>query len=428
MLNAGASIIDIGGESTRPGSKVVEEKEEWKRIENTIKSLKKNFSNIILSLDTRKSYVMQKGIEAGINIINDLYESLYHLQHRGQDSFGFSFLSEEKIKVIKEKCLLSTLSNLNTKASIITLMYHRFEENKYPSTNIKMNAFKDQINIIKNNNFSFYNPKDFKLNFKKPKIDKKILITIDDAFSSFYNNAWPYLKEHKIPFILFVSTEPVGKHGYMSWEQIKEIENEDFVYIGNHSHSHEYLINYEFENFKNDIDKSIKIFNEKLGYNPIFFSYPFGEYSLEQKKYIKKNFKFAFGQHSGVIDINKDPYELPRFPINEKYGDLERFKFLINLLPLQYKKITPEDKYIIPNDNPPKMIVEFFKNQKNLENINCFSNEGDKWDKTNLKIKNNILQIEFREKFLFRRGRINCSLNDNGNWRWFGVQFSIKDN
>ena len=74
----------------------------------------------------------------------------------------------------------------------------------------------------------------------------------------------------------------------MSWEQIKEIENEDFVYIGNHSHSHEYLINYEFKNFKNDIDKSIKIFNEKLGYNPIFFSYPFGEYSLEQKKYIKK--------------------------------------------------------------------------------------------------------------------------------------------
>ena len=35
---------------------------------------------------------------SGTNIINDLYESLYHLQHRGQDSFGFSFLSEEKIK------------------------------------------------------------------------------------------------------------------------------------------------------------------------------------------------------------------------------------------------------------------------------------------------------------------------------------------
>ena len=44
----------------------------------------------------------------------------------------------------------------------------------------------------------------------------------------------------------------------------------------------------------------------------------------------------------------------------------------------------------------------------------------------NLEIKNNILQIQFRDKFLFRRGRINCSLNDNGSWRWFGVQFSVQ--
>ena len=44
------------------------------------------------------------------------------------------------------------------------------------------------------------------------------------------------------------------------------------------------------------------------------------------KNYISKNFKIAFGQHSGIIDINKDKFELPRFPINEKYGDLKRFQ------------------------------------------------------------------------------------------------------
>ena len=59
-----------------------------------------------------------------------------------------------------------------------------------------------------------------------------------------------------------------------------------------------------------------------------------------------KKFEFAFGQHSGVIDLNKDQFELPRFPINEKYGDLKRFKFIINLLPLQYKNIFPEEKII----------------------------------------------------------------------------------
>ena len=307
-------------------------------------------------------------------------------------------------------------------------MYHRFNENKYPSTNIQMEIFKKQIQIINNNNFKFYNPKKFDLNFNEPKLDKKILITIDDAFSSFYENAWPYLKENKIPFILFISTEPVGKYGYMTWSQIKEIEKEDFVFIGNHSHSHEYLVKYNFEKFKEDIDLSINIFKEKIGYNPIFFSYPFGEYSLKQKNYIKQKFDYAFGQQSGVIDINKDKFELPRFPINEKYGDLERFKFLIKLLPLQYINIEPEDKLLTINNNPPKLKVNFFKGQKNLELINCFSNQGNEWKKSAIKLINNKLIVNFRDKFLFRRGRINCSLNDKEGWRWFGTQFSIKEN
>ena len=72
MMKSGATIIDVGGESTRPGSKVVNEKKEWDRIKNTIMKLKKDFPKTPLSLDTRKSYVMKKGIECGINIINDV--------------------------------------------------------------------------------------------------------------------------------------------------------------------------------------------------------------------------------------------------------------------------------------------------------------------------------------------------------------------
>jgi len=305
-------------------------------------------------------------------------------------------------------------------------MYHRFNEDKYPSTNINMEIFKKQIDLIQEKKISFINPNDFKLNFNLPKETKKILLTIDDGFTSFYQNAWPYLKEKKIPFILFISTEPIGKSGYMDWNQIKEIEKEEFAFIGNHSHSHEYLIEYDFNKFKKDIDKSIEIFIENIGYNPSFFSYPFGEYSLEQKKYISSKFDFGFGQHSGLIDINKDKYELARFPINEKYGDLERFNFLINLFPFEYKNILPEDKYILKNQNPPKTIIEFFKEQKNLEKINCFSDEGSKWDKSKINLIENKLYIEYRDKFSFRRGRINCSLNDDIGWRWFGIQFSIK--
>ena len=291
-----------------------------------------------------------------------------------------------------------------------------------------MEIFKKQIDLIQEKKISFINPNDFRLNFNLPKDKKKILLTIDDGFTSFYQNAWPYLKEKEIPFILFISTEAIGKYGYMDWNQIKEIEKEEFAFIGNHSHSHEYLIKYNFNKFKKDIDTSIKIFTENIGYNPSFFSYPFGEYSLEQKKYISSKFDFGFGQHSGLIDINKDKYELARFPINEKYGDLERFSFLINLFPLEYKNILPKDKYILKNQNPPETIIEFFKEQKNLERINCFSDEGDKWDKSIVILDKNKLYIKFRDKFNFRRGRINCSLKDDIGWRWFGIQFSIEQN
>jgi len=72
MIQDGATLIDIGGESTRPGSETINKKNEWNRIKNVIIKLKKKFPDTLLSLDTRKSYVMKQGIENGINIINDV--------------------------------------------------------------------------------------------------------------------------------------------------------------------------------------------------------------------------------------------------------------------------------------------------------------------------------------------------------------------
>ena len=70
LIKSGSSIIDIGGESTKPGAKELEIKKEWQRIEPTLKKLK--YEKCLLSLDTRKSEIMQKGIKFGVNIINDV--------------------------------------------------------------------------------------------------------------------------------------------------------------------------------------------------------------------------------------------------------------------------------------------------------------------------------------------------------------------
>ena len=308
-------------------------------------------------------------------------------------------------------------------------MYHRFEENKYPSTNIKINDFKKHLEIIEENNIAFVNPKKFEEELKKNKKKRNFLLTIDDGFLSFYENAWPILKEKKIPFILFISTREVGLFNYMTWNQIKEISKENYVEIGNHSHTHEYLVDEDKKTIKEDIEKSMSIFKNKLGKNSIFFSYPFGEYSLEFKEIKSLDFKYAFGQHSGVLDETKDFYELPRYPINEKYGEVKRFNSLIKTLPFKYKKIIPEERYLLQNKNPPKVKIEFYDNIKNLNLINCYSNEGDKWRQSDIKFQNsNTLLINIKEKFIGERGRINCSLRDqSGFWRWLGVQFVVSD-
>ena len=135
-----------------------------------------------------------------------------------------------------------------------------------------MYIFKEHIKIIKSSGFNFHNPYKFKDQFSTIKKKKDILVTIYDAFESFYFEAWPYLKKNEIPFILFVSTQPVGKNGYMTWDQIREIEKESFALIGHHSHSHGYLIDESYEEFISDIEKANKIFLKELGYNPRLFS------------------------------------------------------------------------------------------------------------------------------------------------------------
>ena len=311
---------------------------------------------------------------------------------------------------------------------ILSIMYHRFEENKYPSTNIRVKDFKSHINFIKNSGFKFISFEEFEKSINFNNYEKKMLLTVDDAFSSFYNNAWPFLKKEKIPFILFTNTETVGSSGYMNWEQIKEISSFDFVHIGNHSHSHEYLVDKSDDEIKKDIELSIKIFEKNLKYKTKFFAYPFGEYKNSYKKIVENlGFEYAFGQHSGVMDKTKDKFELPRFPINEKYGEEKRFKSILNTLPFPYKVIYPEEKYLTEDNNPPEIKIVFFKDGPKFKNISCYSNEGNKWRKSNIEFLGDYeLKVIIDEKFTTERGRINCSLRENsGKWRWLGIQFVI---
>jgi len=69
LFESGANVVDIGGESTRPGSQPISSNVEWRRLKNILKRFNKKK---IISLDTRKSEIMEKGIKLGVNLINDV--------------------------------------------------------------------------------------------------------------------------------------------------------------------------------------------------------------------------------------------------------------------------------------------------------------------------------------------------------------------
>jgi len=140
IIKSGANIIDIGGESTRPGSKKVNEIIEWARVRNSIINIKKKFPQIPISLDTRKSYVMKNGIKYGVDIINDVS--------------GLNF-DKKSFKIIKNKkvpFILNHMKNtpdkmqINPKYSDAILDVYDFFEKKINFC-IKENYNKDLIII-----------------------------------------------------------------------------------------------------------------------------------------------------------------------------------------------------------------------------------------------------------------------------------------
>ena len=120
MINSGANIIDIGGESTRPGSKSVDGNLEWKRIEKVIKFMSKK---IPISLDTRKSKIMKKGINHGVKIINDVSGLSY-------DSETINILKENKIPFVIQHAqgLPSNMQNNPYYKNVLLDIYDFFEE------------------------------------------------------------------------------------------------------------------------------------------------------------------------------------------------------------------------------------------------------------------------------------------------------------
>ena len=124
MIHSGAQIIDIGGESTRPGSKTVNPSLEWKRIKFAIQNFKKKFKKVSLSVDTRKSEIMLKSSKYGADIINDVSGFTYDKNSK------HNFLNLNISKVLHHMQGTPNTMQLNPKYQNVLLdIYDFFEKN-----------------------------------------------------------------------------------------------------------------------------------------------------------------------------------------------------------------------------------------------------------------------------------------------------------
>ena len=310
--------------------------------------------------------------------------------------------------------------------SAVIIMYHRFGENDFPSTNVKLEKFEQHIEELNKEKYNIVSLKTiteaFKNSLKLP--PRTIAITIDDGYISSYTEAWPRLKKAGIPFTIFISTGSIDEQNkrYLTWENIRELDAEPLVDIGHHGHAHAHMTNITPSEALTDIAAADEIFERELGYIPNIFAFPYGEYSENLLKTIKvKNYHAALAQYSSVANSNSNLMALPRFSLNEKYSNIERFKLIVNSRALSVKDVKPRSPIL--EINPPAIGFTVDSNIDNLEALNCFPSHMNIPAGIN-RIEKNKIEVRFDKPFPSGRHRVNCTMPAfDGRWYWYGMPF-----
>ena len=319
----------------------------------------------------------------------------------------------------------NTLQANNIKNSAVIFMYHKFDVSKYPSTNITLKQFEEHLQEFSH---SKYNVKslDYIIDTIVNNGDlpaNTIGLSVDDADRSFLTKAWPLLKKKGFPVTLFVTTNAINSKNYLNWDEIRQLKNEG-VTIGAHSHNHQHMSDLNIDELNNAIETSNKVFLKEIGEIPDLFAYPYGETNEKMIELLKDyKFKVAFGQHTGVVNETSNLYYLPRFSLNEKYGDIGRVKFAASAKGLGVYDFIPLNPHIF--DNPP-FIGFSLLDQMLIKNINCFIFDNKGQIELELYKFNERVEIRLLRKLNKGRSRLNCTAKDKkNNWRWFGHQFYL---
>lgn len=311
----------------------------------------------------------------------------------------------------------------------VLLMYHRFGEDRYPATSIRVEQFEAHIAHLEANDFNVLPLPEIIDRFERGEAlpPRTVGITVDDAYRSALTVARPRLAEANMPWTLFVTTDqPDQRLGdFMSWDDIRELDADPLVTIGHHSGAHHHMPDHDAATNRHDTARANARFEEELGYIPDLYAYPFGEYSDAVLEVIREfDFRAAFGQHSGVAHIDEQRFELPRFAMNENWGRMDRFEERIHTKPLAVTDISPSDSLVVRN-NPPRLAFTLADGDVHPNQVGCFPSGGIE---ARIERDGRRLTVIPEAAFAPGRARINCTAPfGDGTFRWFGRQFVVRE-
>ncbi len=144
---------------------------------------------------------------------------------------------------------------------------------------------------------------------------KPAVLTFDDGYLDFYENAYPILKSHNFKATIFVITQHLGGANYLSWNQVQEMVSSGLVTAGDHTLSHPSLPPLSEEKLKDQIVSAKNIIEENFGGTVNVFSYPYGGGNGQAEKILKEAGFVAAVTSSRGLSCAKLPYELPRIRI-----------------------------------------------------------------------------------------------------------------
>lgn len=314
----------------------------------------------------------------------------------------------------------------------VVFIYHRFGDSRYPSTNIRIEQFTAQLDWLAANRYQVWPlPQIVEyLQDGKPVPDHVVAITVDDAFQSFYEHAYPLLKARGWPFTIFVSTGSVGDKpsDFMTWDELREMAQHGASF-GDHTVDHAHLpfrLKGETDmawadRTRGDIENAQARLQAELGKDtnssPKLFAYPYGEFSEELAKLVNGLGYVAFGQQAGVLSTPLDTRGLPRFPIDEHYGDLRGFTLRAMALPLPISSLEPWDPQLHGN-NPPRLEVDLEPGAVPPEALHCFLN-GPPMPITWLDSEKTKFALKADVPMDAGRARYNCTALVKGRYYWY---------